>query len=170
MLYKNIFTIMKRILISISIIVAGLFCIADFSTALMDWQFYKAESMSDKCSGNYIFDDKLYEEVKGEERYKKDKVLSNGFLSQIESLKIPTKYSRIAIIGENIFYIDNNNIKHTIYQIREYRQIYFKIALKGDEGRGFDWETKRTRSNSSSSADIHDRGTIIYIEEKNNGK
>ena len=68
------------------------------------------------------------------------------------------------------FFANVNNVS-ILYQI-SHIYIYTEIGLFliGDEGRGFDWETKRTRSNSSSSADIHDRGTIIYIEEKNNDK
>ena len=77
--------------------------------------------------------------------------------------------SRLAY--RKVSFFANVNSVPILYQI-SHIYIYTEIGLfpTGDEGRGFEWATKRTRSNSGSSADIHDRGTIIYMEEKDDDK
>lgn len=72
-----------------------------------------------------------------------------------------TQYSKIWILGRNIFYIDNNGNKHIIYQIREYIQRYFRIYISGDEGRGLKlntWDFYR----------FQNKNHTFYIEEYNN--
>lgn len=140
---------LKRIAIFFGGIFIALFIAADFSTALMDWQFYKAESINDKCSGIYIYDKELYKEA---QKYG-DKIatLSNGFPIEMESLIMDTQYSRIGIIGRTIFFIDNNGDKHIVYQIRKYVKnilLFISVAMRErDLGLilgvfiGFQWET-----------------------------
>ena len=155
---KKYFTL-KKIIIFLAVVFVVLFVVGNFSVALMDWQHYKAESISDKCSGIYIYDKDLYEEAKGYG----DKIatLSNGFPIKRESLLIDTQYSRIKIVGRTIFFIDGNGNKHIIYQVRKYRQKYFAISIGGDEGRGLIFDIWRYYW-----LPISDN--VFYIEDYNN--
>ena len=155
---KEYFTFKKIVIFFVAIFVV-LFCAADFSTAFMDWQYYKAKYVNNKCSGIYIYDKDLYKEAK--EYGYKIATLSNGFPIEIESLLMDTQYSRIKIEGINVFFIDNNGNKHIIYQVREYRQRYFRIYISGDEGNGLKlntWDFHRFQNS----------GHTFYIKEYNN--
>lgn len=155
---KKYFTL-KKVFIFFVVIFMVLFCAADFSMAFMDWQYYKAKYMNNKCSGIYIYDKDLYEEIKGDGD--KIAILSNGFPLKLETLEMNTQYSRIWILGRNYFYIDESGNKHTIYQIRKYIQRYFRIYISGDEGGGLRLNTR----------DFHwfqSKNYTFYIEEYNN--
>ncbi|BAM13256.1 hypothetical protein HCN_p17 (plasmid) [Helicobacter cinaedi PAGU611] len=150
---------LKKVLVFFAVAFLVLFCAANFSTAFMDWQYYKAKYINNKCSGIYIYDKDLYEEAK--EYGDKIAILSNGFPIKRETLEVNTQYGRIWILGKNIFYIDDSGNKHTIYQIREYIQRYFRIYLSGDEAAGLRLNTR----------DFHwfqSKNHTFYIEEYNN--
>lgn len=146
-------SVAKITLIIFVLIFGGLFVIANFSTALVDWQFYKAEKLGEKCSGIYVFDKDLYAEAEKIGIYpglgigvipsQEEGILSNNFLLEAESLRMNTKYSRISIVGYTAFYTDNNGNKHIIYQAREYIQEYFALYIGGDEGGGIRVGTSR---------------------------
>lgn len=165
---RKYFTL-KKIFIFFAIFVV-LFSAADL-TPFIDWQYYKAEYVNNKCSGIYIYDKDLYKEAKefGDTGIKV--TLSNGFPTQREPLyedpeyyrygqRFHTQDSRIRFRGSNIFYIDDSGNKHTIYQIREYFYEYFKIYISGDEGNGW-------RLNLSDLIWFSNKNNIFYIEEYN---
>lgn len=91
--------------------------------------------LSEICAGVYVYDKKLYDEVKDIGR--KKFTLSNGYPIQWESISRNTKYSRINMIAYNAFYVDKDEAKHIVYQQRGYEQKYFRLHFGGDEGRGF---------------------------------
>ena len=155
---KKYFTL-KRVFIFFAVVFVALFCAADFSMAFMDWQYYKAKSINNKCSGTYIYDKDLYEEIKGDGD--EIETLSNGFPLELETLEMNTQYSRIWILGRNYFYRDESGNKHIVYQIREYIQRYFAISISGDEGRGWRLNTWRYYYIPSSN-------NTFYIKEHNN--
>ena len=155
---KSIFTL-KRIAIFFLSIFLILFFAGGCSFKYMDWQFYKAEKMSDECSGTYIYDKALYEEA---QKYG-EKMLSNGYPIEREPLLMDTRYSRIKIVGSNIYFVDNNGTKHTIYQIRKYRQRYFKLYISGDEGGGFGLNTWRLYW-------LPNRHNVFYMKDYINSK
>ena len=100
---KKYFTL-KKVFIFFVVIFIVLFCAADFSMAFMDWQYYKAKYMNNRCSGIYIYDKDLYEEAK--KHGDKIATLSNGFPLELETLEMNTQYSRIWILGRNYFHRD----------------------------------------------------------------
>ncbi|OBV28761.1 hypothetical protein BKN38_08205 [Helicobacter sp. CLO-3] len=99
-----------------------LFFAGGCSFSLMDWQYYKFESLLESTSGLYIIDDKLYKEVKN--KYPESSsdgkgslgLLSNGYEAfyknkddseQVNSRILSSKqYKR--------YYIDDNGVEHII--------------------------------------------------------
>ena len=144
-------------------ILAIMFLLSGCSFKYFDPQWYKFKSLVKKESGFYIYDKDLFQEYnkKGVKN-----ILSNGYdvkyntdetIRQLDSRL--TEYKRF-----EVYYIDSSGKEHIISYIKGFTYTHYGLWLKGDEGRGFYWETKETIDREATSKNK------FYMEEKNNDK
>lgn len=149
---REIFTI-KSILISLISLFFILFFVGGCSFKYMDWQYYKFKKLLENESGLYIFDRKLYEEVKSINEYielpnKKYTLglLSNGYelLYEVENQENKEVNSRVYSYKDFMyFYYDEKCNKHYISYFLGFSYNIYGLWLVGDEGIGFYLKTEK---------------------------
>ncbi|RDU59981.1 hypothetical protein CQA53_11135 [Helicobacter didelphidarum] len=108
-----------------------------------DPQYYEFKRLVEKESGVYVINEQIYDEWRYE--LSNSTLLSNGYTLYTDFSEEYTKIdSRILMeISHKKSYTDNLGKTHIISYDIAFNYLDYGIFLKGDEGRGFWWETKK---------------------------